>query len=105
MVTEPRMPCYKLALRFGRNDILRRFLTSQRTGFYFAVKQEGVVSVGDEFRLIQRQQETVRVVDITRLYASEKYDIDLLRKAIAVEALPDSWKGYFEDRLARLTGS
>jgi MOSC domain-containing protein YiiM len=103
IVTQPRMPCYKLALRFGRNDILRRFLTSQRTGFYLAVKQEGVVSVGDELRLIERQQETVTVVDITRLYASEKYDIDLLRKAIAVEALPDSWKEYFEDRLSKLT--
>lgn len=102
MVTEPRMPCYKLGIRFGRTDILRRFLASLRSGFYLAVKQEGEVSVGDEFRPLQRAQNSVRVVDVTRLYAIEKNDADLLRKAIATEALPESWKSYFADRLERL---
>jgi MOSC domain-containing protein YiiM len=47
MVTEPRMPCYKLGIRFGRPDMIKRFLASERTGFYFAVLQEGEVGVGD----------------------------------------------------------
>ena len=46
MVTEPRMPCYKLGIRFNRPDILKRFLASGRTGFYFAVLQEGEVEPG-----------------------------------------------------------
>lgn len=104
-VTQPRMPCYKLGIRFGRTDIIRKFLASQRTGFYLAVKKEGEVSVGDEFHLINRPQQDVRVIDITRLYASEKHNSELLRRAIAVEALPESWKRYFEDRLKKLNGS
>ena len=46
MVTEPRMPCYKLGIRFGRSDIIKRFLASGRTGFYFAVLREGDVGAG-----------------------------------------------------------
>src|SRR5207302_8414371 len=52
MVTEPRMPCYKLGLRFGRSDVIKRFLVSERTGFYFAVLQEGEVGAGDTITLI-----------------------------------------------------
>ncbi len=104
MVTEPRMPCYKLALRFGRSDIIRKFLESERSGFYFAVLDEGEVGAGDQFELIAKDQHGVRVRDITRLYTSEKHNVDLLRRAIEVEALPESWKGYFEDRLKKLAG-
>ena len=103
MVTEPRMPCYKLALRFGRNDIIKRFLESERSGFYLAVMDEGEVGAGDEFELIAQDPHGVRVRDITRLYTSEKHNVDLLRRAIEVAALPESWKGYFEDRLERMT--
>ncbi len=53
MVTEPRMPCYKLEIKFGRSDIVKRFLASERTGFYFAVLQEGEVGVGDQIELIE----------------------------------------------------
>jgi MOSC domain-containing protein YiiM len=47
IVTEPRMPCYKLAIRFGRADIVKRFMKSGRTGFYLAVLKEGEVGAGD----------------------------------------------------------
>ena len=43
VVTEPRVPCYKLGIKFGRADILKRFLASRRIGFYFAVLREGEV--------------------------------------------------------------
>jgi MOSC domain-containing protein YiiM len=51
IVTEPRMPCYKLAIRFGRPDIVKRFMRSGRTGFYLAVLKEGEVGAGDAIRL------------------------------------------------------
>ena len=102
MVTQPRMPCYKLGIRFGRNDIIKRFLASERSGFYLAVLKEGEVGSGDDFELIGKDGNNVRVVDITRLYASEKRSTDLLRGAIAVDALPDNWREYFRERLARL---
>jgi MOSC domain-containing protein YiiM len=101
MVTQPRMPCYKLGIRFGRTDIIRRFLASERSGFYFSVAKEGEVEVGDEFTLIEKSPSGVRVVDVTRLYSSDKHDVDLLRRAIATAALPESWRSYFQERLEK----
>jgi MOSC domain-containing protein YiiM len=103
MVTQPRMPCYKLGLRFGRTDIIRRFLASQRSGFYLSVSKEGEVEAGDEFELIEKNPSGLRVVDVTRLYSSDKGNADLLRRAIATEALPKSWRSYFQERMEKLT--
>lgn len=102
MVTQPRMPCYKLGIRFDRADIIKRFLVSERSGFYFSVLKEGDVGTGDEVELLERNASGVRVVDITRLYSSEKENIALLRRAIATEALPESWRGYFLKRIGNL---
>ena len=101
MVTEPRMPCYKLGLKFGRADIIKRFLASRRTGFYFAVVREGRVGAGDTIELIGREQQEISVADITRLYAFEKEDLETLRRVIEVEALPENWKGYFQHQLQK----
>jgi MOSC domain-containing protein YiiM len=103
MVTEPRMPCYKLGIKFGRADIIKRFLASRRTGFYFAVVREGMVGAGDAVELIGREQQKISVADITRLYAFEKDDLKSLRRAIEVEALPENWKGYFRHQLDKQT--
>jgi MOSC domain-containing protein YiiM len=105
MVTQPRMPCYKLGLKFRRADIIKRFLQSERTGFYLAVLKEGEVGVGDEFEPLAKDGHDVRVNYITRLYTREKHNAALLRRAIAVEALPESWRDYFQDRLNKLIES
>ena len=102
-VTQPRMPCYKLAIRFERNDIIKRFLASERTGFYLSVLKEGEVGVGDEFELLERNTSDVRVVDVVRLYSSDRRDLDLLQHAIASESLPKSWRDHFRERLRKLT--
>jgi MOSC domain-containing protein YiiM len=101
MVTEPRMPCFKLGLRFGRSDILKMFLASERTGFYLAVLREGEVGSGDEIEIIEQKTNSVTVLDITRLYTHEKHNEALLRRAIASQALPESWKSYFRERLTK----
>jgi MOSC domain-containing protein YiiM len=101
MVTEPRMPCYKLGIKFGRPDIIKRFLSSRRTGFYFSVMHEGMVGAGDSLELIRHQQAEISVADVTRLYAFEKDDVNGLRRATEVEALPEGWKGYFEHQLEK----
>jgi MOSC domain-containing protein YiiM len=101
MVTEPRMPCYKLGIKFGRPDIIKRFLASRRTGFYFAVVRGGMVSAGDAIKLIGHEQQDIRVADITRLYAFEKNDLKGLRRAVGVDSLPESWKGYFQHQLEK----
>ena len=104
MVTEPRMPCYKLGIKFGLADIIKRFLASRRTGFYFAVIREGMIGAGDALQLIEREQQDISVADITRLYAFEKDDLKSLRRAIEVEALPESWRGYFQHQLEKQIG-
>jgi MOSC domain-containing protein YiiM len=68
IVTQPRLPCYKLAVRFQMDDMVKRFLASGRTGFYFAVTREGEVGVGDEIKMIGRDPNGVPVSEITRLY-------------------------------------
>ena len=105
MVTQPRLPCYKLGLKFGRDDILKRFLQSGLTGFYFAVLKEGEVGAGDLIRLLHRDEHQVKVTDITRLYRQDKHNLDLLQRVLAVEALPKGWRDYFLQRLTQLTGS
>ena len=103
MVTQPRMPCYKLGIRFGRKDIIKRFLESERSGFYLAVTKPGEVGPGDEIELLERDGNNVTVSDITRLYDGQKPNADLLRRAIALTALPEGWREYFRERLAKLT--
>jgi len=99
MATQPRMPCYKLGIRFGRSDILKRFLESERSGFYLSVLEEGEVGAGDEVVLEKRNEPSVTVNDIVRLYSRDKRNKELLRRAIAVEALPESWRVHFEKQL------
>jgi MOSC domain-containing protein YiiM len=104
-VTQPRLPCYKLALKFGCADIIKRFLASGRTGFYFSVQSEGDIGAGDELELIERSVHAVRVSDITRLFVKDKQDVETMRRAMEVEALPEGWRDYFQERIAKLSGS
>jgi len=99
MVRQPRMPCYKLAAKFQRDDMIERFLISGRSGFYFSVEQEGEVGVGDSMELISRVPDGITIAEMNRLFFQEKYNRDLLRKAIATAALPEDWREYFLPRL------
>ena len=104
VVTQPRLPCYKLGVRFQSDDMVRRFLASGRTGFYFAVTREGEVGTGDEIKVISRDENAVPVSEITRLYIAKRYgedDVRSLGRALRVAALPESWKGYFRERLGK----
>ena len=102
IVTQPRMPCYKLGIKFGRDDMVKRFLVSLRSGFYFAVLREGEVGADDVLDYIGHDEHRVTVTDIVRLYVSETPDRNMLRRAIQLEALPESWRDYFRDRLDKL---
>jgi MOSC domain-containing protein YiiM len=105
IVTQPRLPCYKLGVRFQMDDMVKRFLASGRTGFYFAVTREGEVGADDEIKPIGRDQNGVPVSEITRLYIAKRYaddDVTSVRRALKVAALPESWKGYFRERLQRM---
>jgi MOSC domain-containing protein YiiM len=101
IVTQPRLPCYKLGIKFGRADMVKKFLASRRTGFYFAVLGEGMVEAGDAIELLGREEQSVSVADITRLYAFEKDDLRTLERAVKVAALPEGWKDYFRKQIEK----
>jgi MOSC domain-containing protein YiiM len=97
-VTQPRMPCFKLAIRFGRADMVKRFMLSRRSGFYLSVVSEGEVTAGDELRVIAREADSLSVADIAALYAT-KGSADLLTRASELQALPHGLREHFRRRL------
>jgi MOSC domain-containing protein YiiM len=99
VVTQPRMPCFKLGIRFSRRDMVKRFLQSKRSGFYLAVLREGDVGKNDAIEFTERQENGVTITDIVNLYSVDSENQELLRRAIEVAALPQSWKDYFRKRL------
>ena len=104
VVTQPRLPCYKLGLRFETDVMVKRFLASGRTGFYLKVIREGDVGAGEKMVMTYREPSSVPLPWILRLYVTKHYsreDIADVRRALMAPALPDSWKEYFRERLAR----
>jgi len=104
VVTQPRLPCYKLGIRFGEDDMVKRFLASGRTGFYLAVTREGKVGAGDEIAVISRDANAVPVPKITRLYVATRFapdDLDSLRRIMRIDSVPEDWKGYFQERMEK----
>jgi MOSC domain-containing protein YiiM len=99
VVTQPRLPCYKLGIRFGRQDIVKRFQRSGRTGFYLAVLGEGKIAAGCTLERIASGEASVRVTDVVRLYNSREPDRALLRRASELPALPEAWREHFRARL------
>lgn len=100
-VTQPRMPCYKLGIKFARDDMPKLFLKSGRTGFYFSVSQEGEVTAGDLIQRVKTDPAAVKVSDITSLYI-DPYGLRPLRqRALELEALPSGWRDHFRKQLER----
>jgi MOSC domain-containing protein YiiM len=99
MVTQPRMPCFKLGIRFNRRDMVKRFLESKRSGFYLSVTREGEVENGDAIEFTEKQETGVTITDIVNLYTLDSQNQELLRRTTELAALPQSWKDYFRKRL------
>jgi len=102
MVTQPREPCFKLAAKFGRDDIIKKFLESGRSGFYLAVVEEGMVESGQTIERIYRDENGVTVGDMNRLYLHGASDAALVRRALRVEALPSGYRDYLLQELQSL---
>lgn len=101
MATQPRLPCYKLGIKFGRVDIVKRFLDSRLTGVYFSVLQEGEVGAGDRLEFISRDENHITIADITRLYVRDTEDLGLLQRVLQIQALPNGWRDYFQKQIEK----
>jgi MOSC domain-containing protein YiiM len=99
VVTQPRMPCYKLGIRFEHPDMVKRFLQSRRSGIYFAVEREGEVGAGDTIDLLARNERRLTVADVVALYATDSANQPLLENASDHPSLPAAWRAYFRKRL------
>jgi MOSC domain-containing protein YiiM len=102
VVTQPRMPCYKLGIRFNRADMVKRFLESRRSGFYLSVAVEGEVAAGDAIDILERHPSAVSIPELLRMYLNEADDPERLRQAIAIPALSDSWRNDLQQQLGDL---
>ncbi len=108
MVTQPRLPCYKLGIKFGREDMPRRFLASGRTGFYLAVLREGDIGAGDAIECVGREENSLSISRSVQLYFAEdcsEDDVRDLRAAVGLKPLSEGWRARFRDRLKRSRGS
>jgi len=98
-VTQPRMPCFKLAAKFGRDDIIKRFLDSGRSGFYLAVIEEGEVGVGDAIERVHRDENDITIAAVVNVYVNGTDDQDWLARASRHEVLPEGWRKHFQKLL------
>ena len=108
VVTQPRMPCYKLGIKFGRMDILEKFINSRRPGIYYKILQEGDLGAGDNITLLYKDKNNVTINDIVSLYLNDhndKENISKMKKATKLKSLPESWKIYFAQKISRLQNS
>ena len=89
MVVQPRMPCYKLQIRFGRDDIIQRFLQSGHSGFYFSIVEEGELASGSPIEFVHRDENKVTIADVNRMYLGQEPDPELARRVLRVPVLPE----------------
>lgn len=100
-VAQPRLPCYKLGIRFGRDDIIKRFLASGRSGIYFAVDNEGEIGAGDTIEIIDRDPHRISIADLNRLITADD-DRAAIEEILTVESLPQNWRDHFTARLKKM---
>jgi MOSC domain-containing protein YiiM len=101
VVTQPRQPCFKLGIRFGRDDMVKRFLASRRSGFYVSVAYEGAIACGDPVAFTERARDSMPVSVIFGLRADDRGKDDELRRAAALPALSPGWRDHFRKRASR----
>jgi MOSC domain-containing protein YiiM len=97
-VTQPRMPCYKLGIRFNRSDIIKRFWSSGRSGIYFSVVREGELEPGDTITQVLAHSAGISVADVVRLFKGDVFDRDLIERALKAP-IRGTWREGIQARL------
>jgi MOSC domain-containing protein YiiM len=99
VVTQPRLPCFKLGIRMGRDAFVTEFLDRGLLGFYLAVAREGDVAVGDAIVELERDPRGFGVSEVARLFAHDRDDVEGMRRAAGLDVLPESWRDWFRKRV------
>ena len=98
-VSQPRVPCYKLANKLGIPGFAKTFLRQNKSGFYARTVQEGSLGAGDEIQLLERDAARVTVAEVNAALHIKK-DPDVARRAAELEALSPEWRRSFKKLLA-----
>lgn len=100
-VSQPRQPCYKLAMKMDMPTFPKLFLRSARVGFYLRVIDEGEIGAGDTIERVKEGEGRMSVADTSNILHFERDDVDRVRKLAALEALAPSWRAEFVEILER----
>ncbi len=99
-VTQPRLPCYKLAMKLGRNDIIKRFMKSGRSGIYFSVVQEGALGAGDELLYLRGDNNKITVLEVAEVFTRRNNDPVQIEKIMSSN-LAAQMKGFVANFFSR----
>ena len=100
-VTQPRVPCYRLGIKMGSPEFPKKFLQSNRVGFYMRVLQEGEVGAGDSIELVETDPQQITVEAMNRLLYFDPENVEDATRALGIAALSPGWRGSFEERLEK----
>ncbi|MFN8007827.1 MAG: MOSC domain-containing protein [Terriglobia bacterium] len=103
-VTQPRVPCFKLATKMGSEEFPDLFMESARSGYYLRVMEEGEVGAGDVISQESRSSARMTVESIFRLAFFDRENVAQLREAVCLASLSPDWQHRFELRLEELDG-
>jgi len=96
VVTQPRFPCFKLALALETPSITKTLLENGRTGFYLRVIQEGTLQADDPiYPLPPREPARVTIAEFVELYRRKRATKEQIRQLLSLAALPEEWKDRF----------
>ena len=99
-VRQPRTPCHKLAYKFDRPDIIKAFWRAGRSGFYLSVLEEGIIQAGDDIFVQPTANPRITIAQLLALLREATVDLDLVRRAIECETLPEPWKVSLRERFS-----
>jgi MOSC domain-containing protein YiiM len=99
VVTQPRLPCFKLGIKMGRDEFVTEFLERGLYGFYLGIVREGEVEAGDSIVELVRDPRGFRVTEIARLYARDRDDAEGMQRAANLDVLPQNWRSYFRKKV------
>ena len=98
-VTQPRMPCYKLGIRFGDPGMVKAFMRAGKPGIYFSVLEEGEVGPGDPIERLVEDPARITLTEMLRLVFDRDADPGDLRRLLGVRSLAAVWKEELAERL------
>ena len=99
-ITQPRLPCYKIAVRYGRKHLAVEAQNAGFIGYLLRVVEAGDVGAGDTMSLVDRQPHGVTVEEAGRVANVDRNDLEGARRVLAVDALGSSVRRKLEDRVA-----